>query len=105
MARKSTKKTNSEEEIILSGADENAEPEVTEIPDGEEGAEDDITYTMGDIKVLGEEEEEKLDLKKITPEEEQEEEWVDPEFIQDDYDPYLDGADYDMDNPYNDDAY
>lgn len=111
MARKSTKKTTAQigDELLEPVADVavlETEPEITEVPDGEEGAEEDITYTMGDIKVLeGDEEEEKLDLKKITTEEEQEEEWVDPEYIQDDRDPYLDDANYDMDNPYNDDEY
>jgi|SRR5690554_5961678 len=74
-----------------------------------EGAEDDITYTMGKVLVAGadDEEEEKLDLKKIKTDDDgdEDEEWIDDEYIQDDYDPYLDDADYDMDNPYDDDDF
>ena len=80
------------------------EPEITELADAD-GAEDDITYTMGDIKVLENDDDEKIELKVNASENEEDEEWVDPESIQDDYDPYLDGANYDMDNPYNDDEY
>ena len=60
---------------------------------------------MGDIKVLENDDDEKIELKVNASENEEDEEWVDPESIQDDYDPYLDGANYDMDNPYNDDEY
>lgn len=81
------------------------EADIVQVADSD-GAEDDTTYTMGKIEVMGgAEEEEKLDLKKLNNGEDEEDvEWIDDgEIIKDDYDPYLDGADFDSDNPYNDD--
>lgn len=81
------------------------ESDIVQVADGD-GTEDDTTYTMGKIEVMGgAEEEEKLDLKKLNNGEDEEDvEWIDDgEIIKDDYDPYLDGADFDSDNPYNDD--
>lgn len=81
------------------------ESEIVQVADSDV-AEDDTTYTMGRIEVMGgNEEEEKLDLKKINNNEDEEDvEWIDDgETIKEDYDPYLDGADFDSDNPYNED--
>lgn len=112
MARKAKKKeledsspVIDEDSIKMEDGISEEEPEIEEI--AEQEGEDDITYTMGDIKVLGSDEEEKLDLKKINNNEDEDDEvWVDPEIIpeDDEHDPYLDEAyTFDSDNPYDND--
>jgi hypothetical protein len=104
MARKS-KKTNSEVDETLTIQPENAADEVIGAEEGDE-----ITYTMGNIQVdEGSEAAEAEEFKKAsdslqTKEEGDEEgEWIQEEdFSLADEDPFLDAADFDSDNPDND---
>jgi hypothetical protein len=98
MAKKSKKFSTDLDETIVE------DPELDSTPDEIVEEDDSVTYTMGDIATLENDEEEKVSLKEIQPSDE--EEWVlggDEEYSTEDYDPYLDAADYDGDNPYDDD--
>lgn len=90
------------EEIPVIAVDEPIAAEVdfpTDVSPTEE--DDDATYTMGEIQVAGNDEEE-VELKVIPTQEatdnEEDVEWVDEEVSMKDEDPYLDGENFDMDN-------
>ena len=64
---------------------------------------EDITYTMGDIQIAGDDEGErdfqKSSTKSSTSDDAEEEDWNDEEINFKDEDPFLDMEDYDLDNP------
>ena len=102
---KPNKKTKNieDEEVKLTDSDVEAEPSPDEIAE-QEGGDDVVGYTMGDIITMENDKEEKLDLKKLNPDEEEDIEWIDPEYSLEDKDPWQEQEDrYDGDNPYDDD--
>lgn len=108
---KKIKKTKSKDEVVddsLPVVDEQVVTSEDEFPTEVSPEEDDdATYTMGEIQVAENGDNEEVDLKKAPPsdssDDDEDDEWVDEEVNMQDVDPYLDEADYDMDNPYRED--
>lgn len=106
MAKKSKLNTNLDEDSVKH--DDVAVAEIDEIePNMDEMASesvDDTKYAMGTIVAEGvEEEEAPAKDTSAASDDEEDEVWVEEDINLEDTDPFMEMADYDMDNPYSDD--